>query len=227
VLARGLIVLECFSEDRLRLQLRELAAMTGLDKATLLRLLATFIEFGYVRKCEDGRYSPGPSLLRLGALYRATFDLGARIQPVLRRIMEQTGESVAFYIRNGDQRVCLYRENVRRDVRYVFEIGTRIPLVEGGSASHILRAYTDGSSPRTEEVLAKGYAITRAERSPELTSVAIPVFDRDGVLLGAISITGLLARQTEEEQVKAAGIAAKELESQGFLAHRNGHGFPG
>ncbi len=216
MLARGLVVLECFSEDKLRLHLRELAEMTCLNKATLLRLLNTFIEYGYVQRGVDGRYSPGHNLLRLGALYRATFDLGARVQPVLRRVMEETGESVAFYIREGDQRVCLYRENVARDVRYVFEIGTRAPLIEGGSASHVLRAFSDGSSPRTAEVLANGYAITRGERSPELSSVSVPVFERDGVLLGTITITGLINRQTTEEQTKAAEIAMDLLTATGF-----------
>ena len=218
VLARGLTVLECFSEENLRLPLRDLAQLTGLDKATLLRMLNTFIEFGYVQRGPDGRYSPGHSLLRLGALYRATFDLGARIQPVLRKIMEQTRESVAFYIREGEQRVCLYRENVPRDVRYVFEIGTRVALIDGGSASHVLRAYTDRSTSRTREVRENGYAITRAERSPELTSVSVPVFEREGELLGAIQITGLLNRQSTEEQQHAAAIARGLLIEHGFGA---------
>lgn len=216
VLARGLVILECFSEQNLHLHLRELAAMTGLDKATLSRLLGTFVEYGYVQRGLDGRYAPGHKLLRLGALYRTTFDLGQRLQPVLRKIMEQTRESVAFYIREGDQRVCLYRENVSRDVRYVFEVGTRVPLVDGGSASHVLRAYTDQSSPITDEVLAKGYAITRAERSPELTSVSVPISELGGALLGAIQITGILNRQSTEDQIQAAGIAVRLLEEHGF-----------
>jgi DNA-binding IclR family transcriptional regulator len=218
VLARGLIILECFAEDRLRLQLRELADMTGLDKATLLRLLGTFMEYGYVQRGSDGRYSPGHNLLRLGALYRATFDMGQRIQPVLRAIVAETHESVAFYIREGEQRVCLFRENVSRDVRYVFEVGTRVPLVDGGSASHVLRAFTDGSSPRSAEVLESGYTITRAERSPELTSVSVPVSEPHGPLLGAIQITGILSRQTEEQQIRAAAAAVRQLKAHGFAS---------
>jgi len=223
VLARGLVILECFAEDRLRLQLRELASMTGLDKATLLRLLGTFMEYGYVQRGADGRYSPGHNLLRLGALYRATFDMGQRIQPILRAIVAETHESVAFYIREGEQRVCLFRENVSRDVRYVFEVGTRVQLADGGSASHVLRAFTDGSSPRTAEVLENGYAITRAERSPELTSVSVPVSEQHGPLLGAIQITGILSRQTEEQQIHAATVAVRLLKAHGFASRPVGH----
>ncbi len=216
VLARGLTILECFSEEHLHLELRELAQMTGLDKATLLRLLGTFIEYGYVQRRVDGKYAPGHNLLRLGALYRSTFDLEQRLQPILRTIMQETHESVAFYVREGEMRVCLYRENVSRDVRYVFEVGTRVPLVDGGSASHVLRAFTDGTSPRTEEVLKNGYAITRAERSPELASISVPVSEPHGRLLGAIQITSILNRQTEEQQIAAADIALRTLAENGF-----------
>lgn len=216
VLARGLTILECFSPEHLHLELRELAQMTGLDKATLLRLLGTFIEYGYIQRSLDGKYAPGHNLLRLGALYRSTFDLGLRLQPILRTIMLQTHESVAFYIREGDMRVCLYRENVSRDVRYVFEVGTRVPLVDGGSASHVLRAFTDGTSPRTEQVLKDGYAITRAERSPELASISVPVSEPHGRLLGAIQITSILNRQTEAQQIAAAQVAIQTLADNGF-----------
>ncbi len=216
VLARGLTILECFSEDHLHLELRELAQMTGLDKATLLRLLGTFIEYGYVQRSLDGKYAPGHNLLRLGALYRSTVDMGHRLQPILRAIMQETHESVAFYVREGDMRVCLYRENVSRDVRYVFEVGTRVPLSEGGSASHVLRAFTDGSSCRTEQVLKDGYALTRAERSPELASISVPVSEPHGRLLGAIQITGILNRQTEAQQIAAAQIAIRILAENGF-----------
>jgi len=216
VLARGLTILECFSEEHLHLELRELAQMTGLDKATLLRLLGTFIEYGYVQRRVDGKYAPGHNLLRLGALYRSTFDLEQRLQPILRTIMQETRESVAFYVREGDMRVCLYRENVSRDVRYVFEVGTRVPLVDGGSASHVLRAFTDGTSPRTDEVLKNGYAITRAERSPELASISVPVSEPHGRLLGAIQITSILNRQTEEQQIAAGETAIRTLVENGF-----------
>jgi len=218
VLERGISILECFREDRLRMSLRELAECTGLDKATLLRLLGVLMRAHMVHRLESGSYAPGPALLHMGMLYRSSFDLGTRLQPVLREVMQQTGETVAFYIRSGDERVCLYRENTVKEVRHHVEVGTRIPLAAGGSSAHILLAFTGSPTPHQAEIDAKGYAMTRAERVDEMASVAVPVFDSDDSFLGALVVIGLASRHSVAAQRKAADIARRELALQGFTS---------
>ncbi|WP_211854839.1 IclR family transcriptional regulator [Plastoroseomonas hellenica] len=217
VLDRAFAVLGCFSESRLRLHLRDFAQATSLDKATLLRLLGTLARHGYVQREEDGRYAPGPTPLRLGALYRATSDLSTRMPAVLQRVMQQTRESAAFYTRNGGDRVCLFRVNARRELRHHVEVGDHVPLAEGGSSVHVLLAHTGGSTPLAAAVLARGYAITRAERTPELASVSVPVFEGDGAFLGALAVVGLGSRLTDAALLAAVDIAANELRAQGFF----------
>lgn len=226
VLERGLVVLECFSHARPRLQLRELAELTGLDKATLLRMLGTLVRYGYVRRFDDGRYAPGPAVLRLSGIYLSTFNLADRLQPVLGRVMQQTSETVAFYIRSGDERVCLYRDNTPRGVAHHVEVGNRIPLAEGGSSAHVLMAYTGAVSPTAAEVRAKGYWITRNERLPDLASVAVPVFEGDGQFLGALVVIGPSSRQTKAWQMGAVEIATRELAAQGFSTRPPGASQP-
>lgn len=218
VLERGISILECFREDRLRMSLRELAECTGLDKATLLRLLGVLVRARMVHRFDSGSYAPGPALLHMGMLYRSTFDLGTRLQPVLHEVMQQTGETVAFYIRSGDDRVCLYRENTLKEVRHHVEVGTRIPLSAGGSSAHILLSFTGGSTPHQAEIDAKGYAMTRAERVDEMASVALPVFDGDGSFLGAMVVIGLASRHNVAAQRRAADIVRRELSLQGFVS---------
>jgi len=222
VLERGLCVLACFSRQQPRLHLRELAEATGLDKATLLRLLATFVRYGYLQRFEDGRYAPGPASLRLSGIYLSTFNLADRLQPVLARVMQLTEETVAFYIRSGDERVCLYRDNTPRGVAHHVEVGNRIALADGGSSAHVLLAYTDGAAPNAAEVRAKGYWITRNERLPDLASVALPVFEGDGRFIGALVVIGPSSRQTTASQVAAVDIAARELAAQGFSSQPPG-----
>lgn len=216
VLERGISILECFREDRLRMSLRELAECTGLDKATLLRLLGVLTRARMIHRFDSGSYAPGPALLHMGMLYRSTFDLGMRLQPVLHEVMRQTGETVAFYIRSGDERVCLYRENTAKEVRHHVEVGTRIPLAAGGSSAHILLAFTGGATAHQAEIDEKGYAMTRAERVDEMASVALPVFDGDGSFLGALVVIGLASRHSVAAQRKAAVIVRHELAQQGF-----------
>ena len=223
VLERGLAILQSFREDRLRLSLRELADCTGLDKATLLRLLGVLVKARMVHRFENGSYAPGPALLHMGMLYRSTFDVGARLQPVLREVMQQTGETVAVYIRSGEDRVCLYRENTSKEVRHHVEVGARIPLSEGGASAHVLLAFTGGSTPHQAEIDEKGYAMTRSERVSEMASVALPVFDADGSFLGAMVVIGLASRHNAAAQRRAAEIVRRELALQGFAVQAPGH----
>ena len=216
VLERGITILESFDADRLRLSLRELAEHTGLDKATLLRLAGVLTKSRLLHRFDNGDYALGPALLHMGMLYRSTFDLGARIQPVLRNVMQETGETVALYVRVGDDRICLYRENSSREVRHHVEVGTRLPLDQGGSSSHVLRAYTGGTTPLAEEIRAQGYAMTRAERVPEMTSVALPVFDADSSFIGAVVVLGLASRFNPKAQAAAVEAVRRELALQGF-----------
>ncbi|MBB5693156.1 IclR family transcriptional regulator [Muricoccus pecuniae] len=216
VLERGLLVLSCFTEERPRLHLRDFAAITGLDKATLLRMLGTLAAHGYVRRGEDGRYAPGSAPLRLAALYHATTDFPARMMPVLEAVAERTGESAAFYAREGEDRVCLLRANAPRALRRQVETGERLPLRAGGAAAHVLLAHTGGETPFAAEVLSRGHLSTAAQRDPELASVALPVFEGDGRFIGALVVSGPVSRQTEAGFARAREIAAGLLHGQGF-----------
>ena len=219
VLERGIAVLECFNEERLRLPLRAIAELTGLDKATLLRLLGVLVRARLVHRLDDGSYSPGAALLHMGMLYRRTFDVGSRLQPVLRAVMLATGETVAFYVRSGDERVCLYRENSANEVRHHVEIGNRIKLAAGGSSAHVLKAFTGGHTPQAQHIRDEGFALTRGERIDQMASVALPVFESDGSFLGALVVIGLAPRQSTTAQRKAVQAARRALTEQGF-AHR-------
>jgi DNA-binding IclR family transcriptional regulator len=216
VLARALLVLSCFTEAHPRLHLREFAALSGLDKATLLRMLNTFAAHGFVRRGEDGRYTPGPAALRLAALYEATTDFPARMMPVLKAVTERTGESAAFYERDGEYRVCVGRVNAPRALRHQVEMGERLPLSAGGAAAHVLLAHTGGETPHAAVVLAQGYLSTAGQRDPGLSSVALPVFEEDGRFIGALVVSGPISRQTQEGFARARDIAAALLRGQGF-----------
>ena len=216
VLERGICILECFTEDRLRLPLRDLAELTGLDKATLLRLASVLVRARMLHRFDNGCYAPGPALLHMGMLYRRTFDLGARLQPAMQKVRQETGETVAFYVRSGDERVCLYRENSANEVRHHVEVGNRIKLAAGGSSAHVLKTFTGGETPQKAHVLKEGFAITRGERIDQMASVALPVFESDDTFLGALVVIGLAPRQSAAAQRKAVEVARGALAAQGF-----------
>ncbi len=111
---RALALLAAFDGDAPSLSLSELSRATGLVKSTVLRLAASLERSGYLRRGSDARYRLGPALARLSARYQAAFQLGDHVMPALERLADATGESSAFYVRDGDQSVCLHRVNSRQ-----------------------------------------------------------------------------------------------------------------
>ncbi|MGO2393107.1 MAG: helix-turn-helix domain-containing protein, partial [Halomonas sp.] len=69
---RALTILEAFTDQERSLSLVTLAERTGLYKSTILRLIGSLERFGYIVREGDGTYALGPSLWRLGNLFRHT-----------------------------------------------------------------------------------------------------------------------------------------------------------
>ncbi|MCV6600149.1 MAG: IclR family transcriptional regulator [Cohaesibacter sp.] len=193
---RALSILDVFSDGQVSLSLSELAQATGLYKSTILRLCASLERFDYMRKDEEGRYHLGPGLWRLGSLYRQNFAAGDQIRPELRYLTRVTGETSSFFVREGDQRLCLYRENSKKEVRHHLEEGLKLPLNNGGTG-RILLAFDGARGSLYDDIRIDGYYVSLGERDPDLFSVAMPVFNARGALAGAFSVSGLLSRYNQ------------------------------
>lgn len=194
---RALSILETFSDGSRSLSLTELSQRTGYYMSTLLRLCASLERFGYIHRGEDNLFRLGPSLLRLGALYQSAFDLADYVRPALAELVEKTSETAAFYIRDGNQRICLYRLQSKRAMRHHVEEGAILPLDRGASA-RILVAYTGGKGPIYDKVRRDGYYVSLGERDPDVGSVAAPVFASRGAFVGSLSLAGMRSRYEGE-----------------------------
>ncbi|MEM8813550.1 MAG: IclR family transcriptional regulator [Pseudomonadota bacterium] len=206
---RALAILDCFDGDRPTLSLKEIAERTGLYKSTILRLCISLERFGYIGKLDDGSYQLGSTLWRLGTLYRSRFDLSHYVRPVLERLVEATGESASYYVRDGDSRICLIRRNSTRAIRLHLDEGSRLPLTIG-AAGHVIVAYTDGTGPESDRIRARGHAISVGERDPDAASIAVPVLQHEGSFAGALVVSGLRTRFDESARASALTLAKKE-----------------
>lgn len=222
VLERGLIILSCFTQRTPRLHLREIAGITGLDKATALRALKTLTEWGYLEKSADGSYSPGAANMRLAAIFRVTSSITSRLEAPIMRISEKVRQTSSFFIRSQDSRVCLARDYAYRDFRYFIEVGASVPLAEGGAAARVLRAMTEADAPYGETIRENGYYISRGERNRHLASIAVPIFEMDGNFLGAITITGIGSDLDDETLIGFTNIVAREVATVGLTSGTRG-----
>ncbi len=211
---RALSILEAFSTQHMHLTLAQLAEETGLYKSTILRLSASLIRYGYLVKYDNGTYGLGPSLWRLGSLYRLNFDLGVSIRPELRFLVQETGETASFYVRHGAERLCLYRENSPNLIRYHLEEGNRLDLKTGASGRILSYFAEDIETPDIELGPYASY-IAIGERDPEMSTVAIAVFGSHGDIKGSLSISGLTSRFNADKRQNALELlhaAARKLQ---------------
>jgi DNA-binding IclR family transcriptional regulator len=192
---RALSLLAAFRDDDGPLTLTELAARTGLHKSTALRLFSTLLDRGFLRRLADGRYHLGPAPLRLARLYQRSFRLADVVVPVLRRLSDATGETAAFFIRDGDSRICLHRVEPTRPVRAAASEGDRWPL-DRGAAGKVLLAFGDPPASQYAAFRRSLWAVSLGERNPETAAIACPVLGAMGVLVGALSISGPRERMT-------------------------------
>jgi DNA-binding IclR family transcriptional regulator len=193
---RALRLLEAFGTTDAQLTLAELSRRAGLHKTTALRIARTLALDHYLVQKENGSWRLGRAVGWLGACYQATFDVHDVVEPVLRELTIQTGESASFYVREGNQRTCLARVDGPQTIRHHVRVGIGLPL-NLGAPGRVILAFSGESGEPYETIRKRGYHLSLGEREPEVSSVSAPVFGIQWRLLGSICISGPTSRLTE------------------------------
>jgi len=203
---RALLILAAFRQGDGALPLAELAARAGLVKSTALRLLASLQHFGLVQRRGDG-YALGPEVSRLGAAHAASFTLAETVMPALRRLAARTRESAAFHVRQGDQRLCLYRVDSPQPLRDHGRAGDLFPL-DRGSGGRVLMAFEGAEGAIYDRVRRDKAVVLVADRVPDLAGASAPVFEAGGTLVGAVTLImpASRCRPDHADQVREAAV---------------------
>lgn len=190
---RALAILDTFTEQENTLTLAELARRTGFYKSTLLRLAATLEKRRYLTRLADGRWRLGPSASRLGSIYQAAFDLGDIVEPVLQKVVSETGETAAFHVREGDIRVSLYRVESPQRIRDHVRQGEHLPL-ERGAGGKVLLAFSGAKGSEFERIRRQMICVSLGNRISDLGGISAPVFGLGNRLIGALTVSVPLSR---------------------------------
>jgi DNA-binding IclR family transcriptional regulator len=168
-----------------------LARLTGLYKSTILRLCSSLLKFGYLYRLNDGRYRLGAAVFPLGRLYQDTFNLRDIVVPVLKTLVERTGETASFYVRDGDSEVCLHRVASPRPVRDAgIDEGQRFPI-DASACSKVLSAFSGQGGPEFDAIRRDLLVVGRPSlRVAGVAAVVCPAFALDKELAGALLLSG-------------------------------------
>src|SRR4051812_4055497 len=138
-LARGLDVLACFTADRRRMSLTEVAAETGLARPTARRLLLTLEELGCVRSVGTS-FELTPRALTFGMAYVDALGLWDVARPHMEELVGRTGASSSIAELDGADIVYVARVSVPRIIALRVEVGTRFPAVRTSQGKVLLAA---------------------------------------------------------------------------------------
>lgn len=190
---RALAILNAFRSQDRSLSLAELAARTGLYKSTMLRIIGSLIRGGMLDRLEDGRYRVGAATFRLGAIFQRSFAVADILQPIMRELSDETGENVAYYVRSGETRTCLFRVESRHAIRYTVREGDVLPLY-AGSGGRVLAAFSGEPGEPYETIRRTFHHVSIGDRDAETVGISVPVFALGGTLAGALTVAGPASR---------------------------------
>lgn len=222
---RTLQLLDTFASQPTRVWgLTELSRKLGIHKTTMLRMLTTLEEQGYlVREGETSGYRLGPSALALGGAAMLT-EVRQVGHAELRKLAENTGETAMLHVVKDMEAVCIDKVESPQPVRVTYDIGRRGPLYAGGSGKNLLafmnteefeqrmplmkflqhtsRTITDVDKLRAEILLIRrrGYALSSGELDCGVSSIGAPVWNSMGVLEAGVTLVGPTERWNKEKQ---------------------------
>lgn len=224
-LERALSILSVFETSDTPVTLAQISKETGLYKSTILRLIASFEDHGYIQRSNDGTtYTVGPTAYRLGMTYRKFFELDKAIETALEDLVRNGTESASFHVIDRDHRICVLRQDSNHPTLDRVRAGDRLPL-DRGAAGKILRAFSGDNDTEMLSVLEQGIAVSYGELDPSCSAISVPVFGLSNELIGAISISGPKERFTEETVASMSQLLFETSQklSRLAIAERLGH----
>jgi DNA-binding IclR family transcriptional regulator len=185
VLDKAMVVMRAISDEPCGLA--QLQVSTGLPRATAHRLASALEEHGLLRRDAAGRFELGHGLVALGKLAADRFPLVDVARPVAMALRDATGEAVQVFVREGSQRRCVLSLESAHGLRWIVPEGSLLPL-EVGSSGRLL----SGERARNGGLQSVG------EREAGVASVSAPIHTADGVVVGALSVSGPVERLTKQ-----------------------------
>lgn len=225
-LSKGLALLRLFATGVPSMTIQEVAAALDVTRASARRLLLTLEHHGYV--AQSGRaFSVTPRVIELGYAYFASMDLPTIARPAMRELASSVKETCSLGVLDGESVVMIAREEPQRVLRLDLGIGRRLPAYVHSLGRQLLAALDDEKwkqylghadirklTPATvttktalervrKQIRADGYCVVVNEIVDGIGGVSVPLRNREGTVIAAMSISMVLGSRTADCIVRA------------------------
>ncbi len=226
-LERALQIMIAFGGDRKSLTLGQLSDALDLSKATVFRLCATLVNYGFLRQDrEQKQYSLGVKLFELGSIVASSFSLAGIAAPHIARLQLDLGKTVFLGVLDEGELLYLdKREGLKEPISFTSNVGSRRPPywgmlgltlmaflqpeeVDALLVAHPLVATTKDSFPDAESLKTAlrsirdaGYAVDEGRSIEGVGGVGAPIRDYTGKIAAALGI-GFIHLSVDPDQVR-------------------------
>ncbi len=229
------------------IDLSALSKMTEIPKSTMLRLLNTLSSHNLIYQDEKTkRFRLGMQLIALGRAAERSFNLVQHMHPFLVALSEKTEETASLMVLEGTSSIYIDQVVSSRLIRGQPQIGKSIELHCSSGGKVLMSAMDDGRiekmlngkilKPRTEKTIIDtdelkreinrirelGYAVDDEEAEIGGRCVAVPLWDRNGNTIAAVTVMGPTTRIRQKDFPQlAALVKGVALEASESLGYRN------
>lgn len=199
----------------------ELANRVDLPKSTVHHHLLTLERAGYVVR-ENDEYRTGLKFLQVGERARKQHALYRVAHPEVEKLADKTDEISGLMVEEHGEGVFIYRDSGSEAAHIDTGIGDRVPIHCTALGKAIMAHLPDGRREeiidrhgltqitentitdrdvlrdQLEETRERAIAFDDEERLNGLRSVAAPIFDGTGHVIGSISVAGPTHRMQGE-----------------------------
>ncbi len=201
-----------------------LANELGQSPATVYRVLVTLQARGLVEfDPAEQIWNIGPGAFLIGARFLQRTSLVERARPILRRLMEKTGETANLGIENKGAVLFVSQVETSASIRAFFPPGSLSPMHASGIGKALLAhmdperldgwfrvqtrevftastiADRDALQAELARVRANGFAVDNEEKNAGMRCIAAPVFDMNREAVAGISASGPANRIRSEK----------------------------
>lgn len=233
-LTRALRIMRVLADSADGMTLTEVAQANGLAPSTAHRLLTTLQHERFARfDAQTSLWQVGVQAFTVGNAFTRTRDVVTVARPYMRRLMEESGETVNLYLENDGEVICIGQIECRQLMRTIARPGGRANMHCSGAGKAILAwlpdirleqilaqhglpritGHTVHSTAQLREDLdlgrARGYVLDDEENAVGLRCVAAPVFDEYGTPLAGISLSGPTARIGDERLAELGTMVSR------------------
>jgi len=237
-ITKALKILSVFAPYNEEMRTVEISQKLDFHKSTVSRILGILTEHGFLRQNpKTKKFLLGPSIMNLARAVNQSLktNLVQLVKPYIDELRDTMGETAILEVLSGESAFMAYVAEGPRLVRLAGRIGDRVPVYASAGSKAILafsptetkemiltkklhrftkNTITDREKLEREllEIKEQGFAFDHEEIDEGTSAVGAPIFNNEGIPIGAIVVAGPSQRINESTDVRMISAVKKTAE---------------